>query len=102
MVSLIMSSSSVHHAMTKEINRKMMGYIIPIGWWMLIVMVVTLVVIYVWHWVNLKRQLSEPMGPEPLEPVGLEPVGSESVNYVGPDILVRVEVGEVNDPWSDF
>ena len=97
MVSLIMSSSSVHHAMTKEINRKMMGYIIPIGWWMLIVMVVTLVVIYVWHWSNLKRQLSESMGPEPVEPVG-----SESVNYASPNVLVRVEVGEVNDPWSDF
>lgn len=102
MVSLIMSSSSVHHAMSREVNRQMLNHIIPIGWWMLIVMVATLVVIYVWHWANLKRQLSESMGPEPVEPIGLEPVGSESVNSKGPNVLVRVEVGEVNDPWSDF
>ena len=96
MVSLIMSSSSVHHAMSREVNRQMLNHIIPIGW-LVIAMVVTLVVIYVWHWVNLKRQLSEPMGPEPVEPVG-----SESVNYASPNVLVRAEVGEVNDPWSDF
>ena len=96
MVSLIMSSSSVHHAMSREVNRQMLNHIIPIGW-LVIAMAATLVVIYVWHWANLKRQLSGPMGPEPVEPVG-----SESVNSKGPNVLVRVEVGEVNNPWSDF
>ena len=55
MVSLIMSSSRIHYLRLMEVNKEMMGYIISIGWWMLIAMVVTLVGMYVWYWTNSNR-----------------------------------------------
>ncbi len=89
MVSFIMTVS-VHHARAMEANRQMLNHIIPIGW--LLIAIITLVFIYVCYQVNSNRPaaLSESMRPEPVEPVRLNPVNSE-----GPNVLVRVEVGEV-------
>ena len=40
MLSFIMSSSGIHHARVTEVNKQLMGYIIPIGWWLVIAMMV--------------------------------------------------------------
>lgn len=62
MLSLIMSSSRIHYLRLMEVNKEMLGYIISIGWWLLIAMVVTLVCVHVWYRANSNRPaaLSEP------------------------------------------
>lgn len=64
MLSFIMSSSGIHHARVTEVNKQLMGYIIPIGWWLVIAMMVTLVGMYVWYWVSRKIRKERRLGHE--------------------------------------
>ena len=61
MVSLIMMADSIARARSREVNRQMLNHIIPIVWWMLIVMI-TLVFIYVCYRANLDRKVKRKRG----------------------------------------